>query len=329
MICNKDLITSRLKELNLEAKSKKSLKGFLSDGVSLVLGFISAFFIVGFVIALFNRVFFKEEASFIIFGAVLSGVVYLLKEENHIRDALLITAQGLVIFGFSLTIYNHTAILMTIFVVSLIYIAIFDVKISRVFSSFVASYTLLELFKINSISLIGYGVVLFVSLILIDKYTKDFKSTLEPVITAVVSALVIFAIFEPNIIYYHHLKREFNYHILESLVVAFWIFYLSFYRSGLSLKTSLLIFGALSPFLTLSIWADGFGVAFSYLIGGFAFGLMSLFGVGVLGVIISISIWYYNLSITLTQKSFLMMGSGLVLVLIGVLISKGLRDEDR
>jgi hypothetical protein len=325
MFCKRDEIHSKIRKIYPDLIVQKD-KDYIKSGVSFILSFISAIFIIGFIVGLLNEILFKKPSGMVIFASILALIVYLLskdsKEENYFFDAILIASQTLMFFGIVgfLKPFDPNNLNLLIVLIEIAYIYIFKNQSSQIYASIIATISFDSFLKSISLGDISLALILIIFLVLI-KILVDSKRFEAPVYGVTLS--LIFLSFS------HYLKTKSNIYFLEAIISLITIIYLTQFESRLSKKESFFIIFAFFPLILLSIWIKGFGVFFILFIIGFFFAISRLFIIGVLGMIVSISIWYYNLEITLTQKSFLMMGSGLILIFIGILISRFYEGEKR
>jgi hypothetical protein len=326
MFCSKEKILLKLKEFNLDRGTlneafEENIKEKFTKRVGFALNFISAIFIIGLFLSLFHELFLKSEIFSLFFGIVISTIIYFLDEElkdKDLADSFLIVAQLLILFGVSRIIptYTNKSFFLLVSIIEVLFIFLFKNRFSQLFASAVATYSFAHFLTGIKAEVFALEAIFLLFIFLTIKQKGKFDSILEGV---TLSFIILFFLLYPK-------PSKLNF--LESFTLIGTTFYLFFFLSKLKLKEIFLLFLAILPLFALSLWVKGLAIFLTFLILGFGFAIWEIFGIGVLGVVGSISLWYYNLEITLTQKSFLMITTGIFLILIGIFINQFLKGEE-
>jgi uncharacterized membrane protein len=255
-----------------------------------------------------------------------------LKESNYFLDALLVASQIIMIYSvgslFNFSRESALGLFIVVFFIEIAFFYIFDSEISKKFASFVALLSSMSIIEelTKSKGDISLAFAMLVLTFLLYRYqNRDYKKSDKEIITTLSTALFLIPFLSPK---YYLASKESIYYIFQTITLFLIILDILVRKSRLEKVEIVTITILLLPIIILSFWIEFFAPSLLLLILGVVFATREITILGVVGVFISIGIWYYNLETTLTEKSFLMFGSGVVLILIGLISKKVLGGED-
>jgi uncharacterized membrane-anchored protein len=316
-------------------------------------GWIAAFFMLGFVGSVFGFLFnFENEIALIASGLICCTAAYVLFRTQP--DSIFVSQLGLV---FSLTgqmmvawglldwvSYQSSMAFFLLAGFQLVLTVVMPHFVHRLLSTW---FALIALFwGLNQLGIYGLGAasscVLFTLVWLNENHWKRFRLLWEPVGFGVALALVQFnghILFNEDLMSFYGDGKEFASGwwliapwITSALVAVSFTLVISKifkqYQLSLASVTGRLVIVGGILLVASGLIALGTSSALLILLVGFAYQRTSLKALGLLALLSFVSWYYYSLNTTLLVKSFILMGTGVVL-LLAQLVVRALLNEHK
>ncbi|SIS68765.1 GDYXXLXY domain-containing protein [Neptunomonas antarctica] len=314
-------------------------------------GWIAAFFMLGFVGSVFGFLFnFENEIALIASGLICCTAAYVLfrTQPNSIFVSQLglvfsLTGQMMVAWGLlDWVSYQSSMAFFLLAGFQLVLAVVMPHFVHRLLSTW---FALIAFFwGLNQLGIYGLGAacscVLFTLVWLNENHWKRFRSLWEPVGFGVALALVQFnghILFNEDLMSFYGDGKEFSAGwwliapwITSALVAVSFALVISKifkqYQLSLASVTGRLVIVGGILLVASGLIVLGTSSALLILLVGFAYQRTSLKTLGLLALLSFVSWYYYSLNTTLLVKSFILMGTGVAL-LLGQLIMRALLQK--
>jgi hypothetical protein len=303
-----------------------------------VAGWIGAMFLLGFVGTGLSLVLKSASAAFAV-GAVLCAaaiVLYRLKPKgdfiNQFAFAVSLAGQGLIGFGLGQLMSPRTEIFaLPIVVLEAALFALIPNFLHRVWSTMAGAYALVLVLSMSGLGFVAHGLILAV---LAWTWLNEFRSPIRsPAIRAFGYGLSLYVVFELIAQGWKMwafamistrgqmpFSADVRTWIAAALIgaVAVWVVWRLMARQGVAASSPggrAVLAGALL-IAAVSLKAPGIGTGVVILLLGYANGNRILAGLGILGLLVYWSHYYYLLQITLLEKSMVLACAGIALLAV-------------
>ena len=306
-------------------------------------GWFASLFILGFLLLILQDLIESSMTCFIVgFGMIFMAYQALKNEpsefQEHLMLAFSLAGQALIawaIFMIDNTIFSLFPWL-AIFVIQSCLSLIMPHYIHRVCSAFFASIAFTVCFHYLQLSAFTSASLLLLALLLVlnewrfVKWQPTFEAISYGVIFLIIPLKASYIIGYDLAYWLNESTLESSwYYYLDELLLLFTMLYLvvtllSRSQHRFPVKTKLAIIGATICLCLLSMEASGITIGFALLILGFSNSNKILQGLGITSLLFYISSYYYLLTLTLLEKSVILLMMGLFILAIRFALLKWL-----